>query len=472
MTNTEYDVLIIGAGPAGENAADVARQGGKRVAVIERELVGGECSYWACMPSKALLRPGEALRMIKRVPGAREAVTGNLDVTAALRRRDAFTSDFDDSGQVKWLDSVDVGLIRGHGRITGERQVEVETGDGERTRYAASQAVIVATGTGAAIPPIAGLGEIRIWDNRQATTSAEVPRRLLVLGGGVVGSEMAQAWSDLGSEEVTIVEMMPQLLPREEPFAGAELKEAFEAMGITVLVDSKMVKVDRDGNSGPVTGYLEDGTTIEADEILVAVGRRPHTGDIGLESVGLEPGKFIDVDRHMRAVGVEGGWLYAVGDVNGRALLTHTGKYQARIAGAHISGHDSFAWSDENAIPRVVFTDPHIAAVGYTAADAQSRGFNVHTVEYGTGWLAGSATLGKGISGTSQLVIDGDRQIIIGATFVGPGVGELLHAATIAIVGEVSLATLWHATPAFPTISEIWLRFLEAYRDKYEVVFI
>ncbi len=472
MTETNYDVLIVGAGPAGENAADVARKLGKTVAVIERELVGGECSYWACMPSKALLRPGEALRMVQRVPGAREAVTGSLDVAAALRRRDAFTSGFDDSGQVEWLDSVDVDLIRGHGRLTGERRVEVETSDGDRVLYEATDAVIIATGTGAAVPPIEGLADIRIWDNRQATTSTEVPRRLLILGGGVVGVEMAQAWRDLGSEEVTIVEMMPHLLPREEPFAGTELAEAFEEMGIVVLVDSKMVKVSRAGDQAPVFGYLEDGTTIEADEILVAVGRRPHTRDIGLDTVGLKPGAYIDVDQHMRATAVTEGWLYAIGDVNGRALLTHTGKYQARIAGAHIAGHNSFAWSDESAIPRVIFTDPHIAAVGYTESQAIEKGLTTHTVEYGTGWLAGSATLGQGITGTSQLVIDGDRQVIVGATFVGPGVGELLHAATIAIVGEVPLSTLWHATPAFPTISEIWLRFLEAYRDKYDVLFL
>ncbi len=283
---------------------------------------------------------------------------------------------------------------------------------------------------------------------------------------------MAQAWNDLGAEEVTIVEMMPHLLPREEAFAGDELKEALEEQGINVHLGAKLIRAARATPDSPVIGSLEDGTDIEeADEILVAVGRRPHTGDIGLDAVGLTPGGFIEVDKYMRVVGVDGGWLYAIGDVNGRALLTHTGKYQARIAGAHIAGHDSFAWSDEAAIPRVVFTDPQIAAVGLTEREANERGINVQTVQYGTGWLAGSATLGQGISGTSQLVIDGDRQVIVGCTFVGPGVGELLHAATIAIVGEVPLATLWHAIPAFPTVSEIWLRFLETYRDTYDVMF-
>lgn len=471
-TIMSYDVLVIGAGPAGENAADVARQAGKTVAVVERELVGGECSYWACMPSKALLRPGEALRMVQRVPGAREAVTGELDIAAVLRRRDAFTSGFDDAGQVDWLASVDVDLIRGHATITAPRTIEVTDSVGLATTHVANDAVVIATGTSAAVPPIDGLRNIRIWDNREATTTSDVPRRLIVLGGGVVGSEMAQAWKDLGATEVTIIEMLPRLLAREEPFVGDELKEAFEERGINVLVDSKAVKVDRARDDAPVTVWLEDGTEIEGDEILVAVGRRPNTANLGLESVGISPGSYLTVDKYMRVTDVDGGWLYAVGDVNGRALLTHTGKYQARIAGAHIAGIDSHAWADQAATPRVVFTDPTVAAVGHTETTAVEAGINVRTVQYGTGWSAGAATLGQGIGGTSQLVIDADREVIVGATFVGPGVGEMLHAATIAIVGEVTLDTLWHAIPAFPTVSEIWLRFLEAYRDEHSKVFV
>jgi len=470
-TNTDYDVLVVGAGPAGENVADVATQGGLKVAIVERQLVGGECSYWGCMPSKALLRPGEAMRMMKRVPGARAALTGDLDVEKALKRRNSLAANWDDSGQVNWLESANVDLIRGHGRLAGERTVEVTADDGTVTRFSAAKAVVVAVGTGALIPPIEGLRETRTWDNRDITEAKEVPRRLLVLGGGVIGVEMAQAWNDLGSEEVTIVEMAPRLLPREEPFVGAELKEALESYGITVHVESKMVKVERDASDAPVRGHLENGIIVEADEILVAIGRRPLTADLGLETVGLEPGKFIEVDDHLLAMGIDGGWLYVVGDANGRALLTHAGKYQARIAGNHISGHDTKAWGDVAAVPRVIFTDPAIAAVGLTEAEAADRGMNVHTVQYDVGWTAGAAALGQGIKGTSQLVIDGDRQTIVGATFVGPGVGELLHAATIAIVGEVDLDTLWHAIPSFPTISEIWLRFSEAYRDKYGVHF-
>lgn len=470
--NRDYDVLVIGAGPAGENAADVAARSGLRVAVVERELVGGECSYYACMPSKALLRPGEALDAVRRVPGAAEAVTGEIDVAAALRRRDAMSANWDDAGQVSWLDSVGVELIRGHGRLAGPRRVLVAHEDGSETLYEVSQAVVIATGTGAAMPPIEGLADVTVWDNRDITTAKEVPRRLLVVGGGVVGTEMAQAWRWLGTEAVTVIEMAPRLLPREEPFAGELLAAAFEKLGIDVRVGTEVTRLQQAAPDGPITATLSDGSTVEGDEILMAVGRRPLTTDVGLHTVGLEPGRYIEVNDHMQAVGVEGGWLYAVGDVNGRSLLTHTGKYQARIAGGHIAGLETRAWGDRTAEPRVVFTTPQVAASGLTEAQAREAGVNVHTVEYNTGHVAGAATMGRGVTGMSKLVIDADRQVIVGATFVGPGVAEMVHAATIAIAGEVPLGTLWHAVPAFPTLSELWLRFLEAYRDTYAVEFV
>ncbi len=476
MPNTTYDVIVIGAGPAGENAADLAGRGGLEVAIVERELVGGECSYYACMPSKALLRPGEAVRAAHRAPGAAEAVSGEIDVEAALRRRDALAANWNDRGQVSWLEKAGVDLIRGHGRLAGPKRVEVEGPDGERTLYEVSTAVVIATGSGAAMPPIPGLESVGAWDNRHVTTAKEVPRRLLVLGGGVVGVEMAQAWKTLGSEEVTVVEMMPALLPREEPFAGQELRQALERIGVAVFTGTTLTRVERLGPGGPVIATLssEGGGdfTVEADEILVAVGRRALTTDLGLDTVGLEPGRWIDVDDRMLATGVDGEWLYVVGDANGRSLLTHTGKYQARIAGARIAGIDTTAWSDVTAVPRVVFTDPHIAAVGLTEAEAREQGIEVRTVSYNIGHVAGSSALGRGIRGTCHLVIDAERRVIVGATFVGPGAGELLHAATIAIVGEVTLDRLWHATPAFPTMSEVWLRFLEAYRDQHHHVFV
>ncbi|MBT8216697.1 MAG: NAD(P)/FAD-dependent oxidoreductase [Acidimicrobiia bacterium] len=469
---TTFDVIVIGAGPAGENAAARAASHGLRTAIVERELAGGECSYWACMPSKALLRPGEALAAVRRVPGAAAAVTGDIDVPAVFERRDALAANFDDAGQVTWITDHGVEFLRGHGRLDGQWTVLVTTDEGSTSSYAATRAVVIATGTGAFLPPVPGLSEISVWDNRQATTAEAVPHRLLIVGGGVVGVEMAQAWKTLGSAEVTVVEMMPRLLPREEPFAGEELREALEEIGVTVLTGTTLISVSRDG-TGPVTAVVEGpgpsgggsrhDTHIGADEIVIAAGRRPHTDTIGLDTVGLTPGDYIDVNDQMQASGVSGGWLYAVGDVNGRALLTHTGKYQARIAGDHIGGRDVTATGDLTAVPRVVFTDPQVAAVGLTEQEARDQGLSVRAVQHRTGHVAGASVLGRGIKGTSQLVIDENRRVVIGATFVGPGTGELLHAATIAIVGEVPIDTLWHAIPSFPTLSEVWLRLLEAY---------
>jgi len=458
-----YDVIVLGAGPAGENAAGRAAGHGLSVAIVERELVGGECSYWGCIPSKTLLRPGDVIAAARRVPGAAAAVTGDIDLAAALGRRDYMVSDYDDNGQLPWLADNNIDLVRGHGRLAGERVVEVATVDGAVRRLTAGKAVVVATGTVPFVPPVPGLAEANGWDNRTATGAKEVPRRLLVLGGGAVGAEMAQAFRRLGSEEVTVVEGSPRLLAREEPFAGEEVRAAFEAEGIRVLTGRQMSQVRRHSESGVVTAALQDGTEIEADELLVAVGRRARTSDLGLDTVGLEPGKSIEVDDRLRADGVGGGWLYAVGDVNGRALLTHMGKYQARIAGDVIAGKDATDRASRDVIPRVTFTDPQVCAVGLTEAQARERCSTVRTVSFGTGDVAGASTQGEHISGTSFLVVDASRDVIVGATFTGPQVAELLHSATIAIVGAVDLKTLWHAVPSFPTVSEVWLRLLESY---------
>jgi dihydrolipoamide dehydrogenase len=459
---TNVDVIVLGGGPAGENVAGRCADGGLSVAIVERELVGGECSYWGCIPSKALLRPGDVIAAARRVPGAAAAVTGDIDVAAALARRDYMTSSWDDSGALGWLKEHKIELVRGTGRLAGERVVEV---DGRR--LTANRAVVLATGTGALIPPIPGLREAQPWDNRSVTSAKAIPRRLLVLGGGAVGAEMAQAFRRLGCEEVTVVEAAPRLLPNEEPFAGEEVKAAFEAEGITVITGVKLVGASRPGPAGPgghengaVTGTLEDGREITADEILVAVGRRPSTADLGLDTVGLAPGRYVEVDDQLRATGVDGGWLYAVGDCNGRALLTHMGKYQARLAGDVILGKDVAATAP---VPRVTFTDPQVCAVGLTEAQARAAGIDVRVVAYPTGEVSGAYLLGEGVKGTSQLVVDRSRRLLVGATFTGPGMAELLHSATVAIVGEVTLDRLWHAVPSFPTVSEVWLRLLEAY---------
>jgi dihydrolipoamide dehydrogenase len=415
------------------------------------------------MPSKTLLRPGHALAAARRVPGAREAVTGGLDVAAALARRDWVTGGWDDAGQVSWLEGAGGTLVRGHGRLAGERVVEVDQPDASTRRLTARRAVVVATGSWAAIPPIEGLREIRTWDSRDVTSAKDVPRRLLVLGAGVVGVEMAQAWRRLGTEEVTVVEALERLVPNEEPFVGDELRRAFEAEGITVVTGTKVVGAARDADDAPVAVTLEDGLTLTGDELLVAVGRRPRTHDIGLESVGLEPGRYIEVDDRLRATGVPGGWLYAIGDCSGRSLLTHMGKYQGRIATDAIRGRTVEAWADHRAVPRVIFTDPEIASVGLTERAARNQGIDVCTVSYPLGNVAAASVSGEGIAGTAHLVIDQRRRVIVGATFTGPDIAELLHSATIAVVGAVPLDVLWHAVPSFPTYSEAWLRLLETY---------
>lgn len=365
---------------------------------------------------------------------------------------------------MQWIEGTGATLLRGRGHLTGDRTVAVEASDGTTRTLTARRGVVVATGSSAVIPPVEGLRDIAVWDSRDVTSAEDVPRRLLVLGGGVVGVEMAQAFRRLGAAEVTIVEMADRLLPAEEPFVDEQLREAFDAEGIAVRVGATAVSADRDGVDGPVALTLDDGTVLEADEILVATGRRPNTDDLGLETVGLEPGRAIDTDDQLRATGVDGGWLYAVGDVNGRALLTHHGKYQARLVGDHLAGRHVEARADHDAVVRVVFTDPQVAAVGLTVTGARDRGLDIDVLSYGIGDVAGGALLGKGVAGTAQLVVDRASRSIVGATFTGPGVGEMLHAATIAIVSGTTLDQLWHAVPAFPTMSEVWLRLLEVDR--------
>jgi len=446
----EFDVVVIGAGPAGEVCAGRLGSAGLEVAVVEQHLVGGECSYYACMPSKSLLRPGELLGETRRVPGLQ--VEDGLDAAAVLARRDEVIHELDDSSQVPWLEQRGVTLVRGQARLEGERRVRV--GD---ELLEARRAVVVATGSGPAQPPIPGLAEARPWFNREATTAKEPPESLVILGGGVVGVELGQAWSSLGSR-VVLLEGAPRVIVREEPFASAAVEAALVAAGVDVRTGIRAVAVSR-GDNG-VTVELADGTRAEGSELLVAVGRRPQTDELGLETVGLEPGKAVEVGSNLRSARHD--WLYAIGDANGRALLTHMGKYQGRLVADGILGKNVTALSDGPLSPRVIFTDPQVAAVGHTVATAESAGMVVSTADASTSGSAGASFVGRDTPGTSRLVVDDTRGVVVGATFVGFEVAEMLHAATIAVIGEVPLDRIAHAVPCFPTRSELWLSLLEA----------
>jgi pyruvate/2-oxoglutarate dehydrogenase complex dihydrolipoamide dehydrogenase (E3) component len=470
-TEQVVDVVVIGGGPAGENVVERVVQGGLSAAVVEAELLGGECSYWACVPSKALLRPVDLIAAARRSPGAAQAITGPLDVDAALARRDEATGNWDDSGQIRWIDGLPATLARGHGRIVGRRTVEVVT-DGSRQTVTARHAVVVATGSRATVPPIPGLADARPWTSRQATSLRSVPRRLAVIGGGVVACEMAHAVRGLGADEVTMLVRGQGLLERMEPFAGELVTVGLESAGIAVRMRTPVGEVSRRSDDGPVTLTLSDGDTVEADELLVATGRTLNTDDIGLEVVALEPGKPVAVDDSLRADGVNGGWLYAVGDVNGRNLLTHMGKYQGRVCGdvivARAQGRPDDApglraTADAVGAPQVVFTDPEACSVGMTESTAREHGHDVRSVEFDIGSVTGAYLLGEDYRGKAKAVVDESRGVLLGMTFVGPGVAELLHSATVAVTAAVPLDRLWHAVPAFPTVSEVWLRLLEAY---------
>ena len=464
MTDAEFDVVVVGGGVGGVAAVRKLASAGLAVALVEDRLVAGECHYFACNPSRTLLRPIEVFNLAKAVPGVREAISGEgLDVPAVFAKRDAIIEHLSDQDRVASLRQAGVAVFHGFGRLSGERTVRVSHAHNTEAVLTARHAVVVATGTRPNVPEIDGLAQARPWTNRDLTTMTQVPTRALVVGGGPVAVEFATILTGLGSA-VTLLVRGNTLLHDCEPEARELVAQSLRSNGVKIHFEAELSAVARPVAGGPVTATFH-GQTIEVDEIVVAAGRRTNTDNIGLETLGLPGGGIVSVNDHLQAVGVTGDWLYALGDTTGRARLSHISTYHGRLVADIIAaraagrelGENELAARDAGSLAQVIFTDPQLVRVGRTESQARAEGFAVRTrTACYPGEVAFLALYRDGFEGWAKLVIDAVTNTLLGATFVGPQFSELVQAATLAVVAKVPISLLRHAVAPHPTVNQVW----------------
>ncbi|WP_237682992.1 dihydrolipoyl dehydrogenase family protein [Mycolicibacterium agri] len=456
--------MVIGGGVGGVAAVRKLAAAGLEIALVEDRLVGGECHYFGCNPSRTLLRPIEVLNLAKAVPGVREAVSHEeFDIAAVLAKRDMIIEHLTDDDRTASLQQAGAAVFHGAGRFTAERTVRVAFADQSEAVLTARHAVVVATGTRPYLPAVPGLVQARPWTNRDLTTMTRVPPRALVVGGGPVAVEGASILTGLGSE-VTLLVRGTSLLPTWEPEVRDMVAQSLRNSGVAIHFDTELSAVDRPVTGGPVTATFQ-GHTIEVDEVVLAAGRLTNTDDIGLETIGLPPGGVVPVNDHLQALGVTGGWLYALGDTTGRARLSHISTYHGRLVAeiivARAAGRelrdDELAAHDAGSVAQVIFTDPQVARAGRTERQALAEGFAVRTrtADY-PGTLRFLNLLRDGFHGWAKLVIDAETNTLLGATFIGPQFSELIQAATLAIVAKVPVSLLRHAVAPHPTTNQVW----------------
>ena len=477
LPTKSFDAIFIGSGWAPRIATPRLVKAGLSSLIIESELVGGECPFWACAPSKVLLRPQEALESTAAVGGAKESLTTDHDVNVegTFKRRDAFTGDWNDLGHfVPAIEDAGGHVVRGHAQIVGEKKVHVTSHQGETIALEARLAVVIGTGSGAIMPDIPGLKEANPWTARDATSSSTVPEHLIIMGAGAVGAEMATAYLSFGAR-VTVVQAGPEILPAVDTSAGKLVRESLEHHGAVVKVGTKITQVKREEN-GTITVQLSDGSSLAGSELLVAAGRTGRHTNLGLDSIGVKPkGHWIEVDDRLQVMGVDGVWLYAVGDVNGRALFSHTSKYHGRVVANAIIAKTSqtndaleqlpwaadVAQADNAAVPQVIFTNPVVGSIGLTQKAAEKKAIKFRSVNAPSLTFGGKVHADDKGPGWAQWILD-DGNRILGATFVGAEAADLLHASTVAVVGGLTVQQMAHAIPCFPTMSEVYLNLCDA----------